>query len=366
MKYAISLLLCCVLFLTGCAYDVPVLVKVETSETPFLVKLEGDSQQATIKSEEYLKENMVATKRIQISYRWMKVGYGPLSGKYIPNERVIVVDRAPETREWDDRSKQAIWVESSDSVGFSTGISITARIPTEDDAVKFLYNYPPKGTREIVVSSGYKDNYNVSVSDLATVMDKEVRTKIQEIFAEEAAKYTMDDLRPKKNEIIEAIRTEAIPFFRERGIEITAVGMFGGFAYENPKIQDSIDKVFQAQQDEEVAKAEAKAAQERKLALQLAGEGEAQKAIETAKGRAESVKVEAEAEAQAIQAVADAKAYELEKLTSNPEAYMALKNIEVEMERLKVWDGRYPVYYLGGEGEGLNMFLPAPKVDTVK
>jgi len=252
------------------------------------------------------------------------------------------------------------------------GISITARIEDNDDAVKFLYNYPPddKAARVITGTGMYKDDYRVGVSGLAGVMDQEVRTKIQEVFAEKAAEYTMDDLRPKKNEIIQAIRDEVTPFFAERGITITAIGMFGGFEYENAAIQEAIDKVFQAQQDEEVAKAEAKAAQERKLALQLAGEGEAQKSIEIAKGRAESVKVEAEAEADAIQKVADAKSYELEKLTANPEAYMALKKIEVDMERLKVWDGKYPVYYLGGSeggaGDNLNMFLPAPKVSSTQ
>jgi hypothetical protein len=339
------------------------MVTVETSETPFLIQLEGANDQTSLKSEEYLKQHMVATKRVQITYRWVKTGYGATNGKYVPNERVIVVDRAPETREWladsnrgTSKSNQAIWVESSDSVGFSTGISITARIQNQDDAVKFLYNYPPKQFREVAVNSGYKDNYHVSVSDLSDIMDSEIRTKIQEVFAEKAAEYNMDNLRAKKNEIITEIRNEVIPFFQERGITITAIGMFGGFRYENPDIQTAIDKVFEAQQDEEVAKAEAKAAEQRKLALQLVGEGQAQQAVEIAKG-----------EAQAIQAVADAKAYELEKLTQNPEAYIALKNIEVEMERLQRWDGKYPVYYLGGgEGEGLNMFIPSPKISTGK
>jgi len=369
----INILLCLVAvsaLFTGCCYDVPVFVTVETSETPFLIKLEGGNETATLKSQEMLKKQQVATKRIQVSYRWVSTGYSPTTGKFVPNERVIVVDRAPVTREWHKEKGKAIWVESSDSVGFSTGISITARIEDNDDATTFLYNYPPdESASRVVTNTGmYKDDYRVGVSGLAGVMDEEVRTKVQEVFAEKAAEYTMDDLRPKKNEIIQAIRDEVTPFFAERGITITAIGMFGGFEYENQAIQESIDKVFQAQQDEEVAKAEAKAAEERKLALKLIGEGEASGAIEVAKGRAESLKLEADAEAAAIQAVADAKEYELKKLTANPEAYMALKKIEVDMERLKVWDGKYPVYYLGGGegGDNLNMFLPAPKVSSTQ
>ena len=259
------------------------------------------------------------------------------------------------------RRDEGIWVESSDSVGFSTGISITARIADEANAVKFLYNYPPKSSRVVSVASSYKDEYVVGVAQLGDIMDGEVRTKIQEVFAEKAAEYDMDELRSKKKEIIAAIREQVIPFFAERGITITAIGMFGGFTYENPQIQEAIDKVFEAQQDEEVAKAEAKAAGERKEALRLQGEGQAQREIEVARGQAEAVKLDAEAKAVAITSVADAKAYELDKLTVNPEAYLTLKQLDIEQRRLDRWDGQYPQYYLGtGSNAGLNLFVPTP------
>jgi len=358
----------CLAALAGCAYDVPVFVTIETSETAFNVKLEGEANQASLKSEEYLRDNMIATKRVQISHRWVSLGYWIYDGKYIPNERIIVVDRAPETREWvadsnkgTSRRDESIWVESSDSVGFSTGISITARIADEGDAVKFLYNYPPKSQRVVKAANRYKDDYVVAVAQLADIMDGEVRTKIQEVFAEKAAEYDMDELRSKKTEIIATIREQVIPFFGERGITITAIGMFGGFTYENPQIQLAIDKVFQAQQDEEVAKAESKAAGERKEALKLQGEGQAQREVEIARGKAESVKLEAEARAAAITSVADAKAYELEKLTADPDAYLTLKQLDIEQRRLERWDGQYPRYYLGaGSDAGLNLLLPAP------
>ena len=62
--------------------------------------------------------------------------------------------------------------------------------------------------------------------------------------------------------------------------------------------------------------------------------------------------------------MADAKAYELEKLEENPEAYILLKKLELETKRLEVWDGQYPTYYIGSPlegmiGEKLNLFLPA-------
>tara|TARA_R110000803_G_scaffold58151_1_gene116362 strand:+ start:670 stop:1788 length:1119 start_codon:yes stop_codon:yes gene_type:complete len=371
MRSVLLALVC--LFATGCAYDTPVYVKVDTSESAFVIQLEGKNDQGTIKSEDFLKKNMVATKRIQVSYRWISTGYMPLAGMYIPNERVIVVDRSPETREWRSgpggtaNHDQGIWVESSDSVGFSTGLSITARIASEDDAVQFLYNYPPKQQRVIGEDKMYKNKYTVDVADLADVMDKEVRTKAQAIFAYESARYTMDELRARKREVLDAVKNGTtindpgkepvviegiIEFFAKRGITITAVGMFGGFAYENPAIQKSIDAVFQAQQDEQVAIAEFDAAEERKKALKSLGEGAGDQILEKKKKEAEGIK-----------AIADAKAYEIEKANANLETYLELKRLEIEQARLQAWDGKYPIYYLGGsQGKGLNMFLPAPRV----
>ncbi|MBN2296076.1 MAG: hypothetical protein JXM70_26835 [Pirellulales bacterium] len=369
MRRVYCIIVCLTTF-AGCAYDVPVFVTIETSETAFNIKLEGEADQATLKSEEYLRQNMISTKRVQITYHWVSQGYWVFNGKYLPNERIIVVDRAPETREWvadpkrgTSQRDEGIWVESSDSVGFSTGISITARIANEDDAVKFLYNYPPKSNRTVKVINSFKDDYAVGVAQLADIMDGEVRTKIQEVFAEKAAEYNMDELRSKKKEIIAEIRQQVIPFFAQRGITITAIGMFGGFTYENPEIQQAIDQVFKAQQDEEVAKAEAMAARERKEALKLKGEGEAQQKVEMARGQTEAIKLEAEAKAAAITSVADAKAYELEKLTANPEAYLMLKKLEIEEQRMERWNGQYPHYYFGSTTDtGLNLFVPTPEM----
>ncbi len=351
------------LTLAGCAYDMPVFVEWGPNCTPFLVKLEGDQQQATINSEEMLKQNMINVRRVQISYRWQRMGYWPTNGKYLPNERLILVDRSPVTREWTANTEtgtkardEAVWVESADSVGFSTGVSITARILSNDDAVKFLYNYPAGKVEKVALRNRYKDDYEVKRVSLEDIMDTEVRARVQKVFAEESARYKMDELRSKKNEIMKAVEGDVLQFFKTRGITITTIAMFGGLHYENRDIQKSIDKVFQAQQDKAVAQAEADAAKQRKEALKLSGEGEAQKRQEVAKGEAEAVKT-----------VAEAKAFELEKLMANPQAYIALKQLELQTKSLESWDGRYPVFFVvGGEaaaGVSLpNLLLSVPRL----
>src|SRR5213592_4623543 len=67
----------CLTGLTGCLkpYDKPEFVEIDTSETGFLIPLEGDAtQQSKFQSEDYLKQRKVATKRVQITHRWSQEG----------------------------------------------------------------------------------------------------------------------------------------------------------------------------------------------------------------------------------------------------------------------------------------------------
>jgi len=342
-----------VLFMSGCRpYMEPIYVEIDTNEVPFVMNLEEvtdtDSQESitTQDKQEMLKKQLVQSRRIEIGQKWKSTGRMWFSGEYIPNQRVVVVNTTPETREWRPSNAkgtggdQGIWVESSDSVGFSTGISVTARIEDFDASVLFLSNYAPQERRVVNKAGSQEKLFEVHVTSLEQIMDQEIRTKVQEIFADEAAKYPMDELRTMKNEIMATVRKEVVPYFEERGVSITTIGQFGGFTYENPRIQEAIDEVFAAQQDEEVAKAEAKAAEQRKSALQLEGEGEAAKILEARRGEAEGIKL-----------VADAKEYELQKLNENPEAYIKLKQLELLSEVVEKWQGEVPRAIFGGQAE---------------
>lgn len=350
-----GLFFACLLFLSipACVkpFHEPLLVDINTSEVAVLVETVNDNGQAAIapKAKEgevesdFYKDRLVNARKVEIPYYWKQTSrvwtYSHSgNGKWTPAARLITVDTKPETREWSKEKGNAVWVESQDSVGFSTGISITARIEDKDDAIKFLSNYPPEEKREVTTQGG--DPFSVEITSLSQIMDEEVRTKIQEVFSYEAAAYKMDNLRGQKQEIMTKIKQDVIPYFKDRGISITTIGQFGGFEYENPKIQDAIDEVFAAQQDKQVAVAEAEAAEQRKLALKLRGEGEAAQVLEAKRGEAEG-----------IQLVADAKAYELQKLQENPEAYIALKTLEVQMQQVNAWDGKLPVTLFGTSGE---------------
>jgi len=242
------LVLICSLF-TGCykPYHEAVLVDIGTSEVAFLIETINEAKQASIAPPEkgkavkkdgsivsnYYAQRMISARKVEIPYYWKQTArvwfYDSMTnGMWKPAARLICVDTKPETREWHDDGKQAIWVESEDSVGFSTGVSITARIENQADAIVFLSNYPPESRREA-------KSFQVEVTSLSQIMDEEIRTKIQEVFAYEAAAYRMDNLRGKKREILDKIKQVVMPYFKERGITITAIGQFGGFSYENKR-----------------------------------------------------------------------------------------------------------------------------------
>jgi hypothetical protein len=340
---------------SGCvkAYDTPEYKEIDTSETGFLIPLEGDGvSQVRFQSEDYLKQRKVAAKRVQITHRWSQEGRLPNSGRWIPTVRLIKVNRSPVTREWattqtstaggaTQRADKAIWIESGDSVGFSMGFTCTAFIP-EEEASRFLYWYP----------SG----------SLADVMDKEVRARIQQAAGEVAAKYPLDGLRSRKQEIADAVKTDVTNFFTARGVVITTVGMFGGMTYENPEIQKSIDQTFVAQQLKVVSEAKFQAQQKENDRLVLEANGIAEKSRREAQGQADARKTAAAGEAEAIRLINTAAT----EAQQNP-LLLQLKGLEVEKARIEKWDGRYPQMWLGANSSGMmspNLLFQIPSASA--
>jgi hypothetical protein len=316
---------------TGCRkYDTPEYVTVKPCQTAYVLPLEGDSKvQAKFDSAAYLETRKVASKRIQIPHRWNKEGYWYNDGAWLPTVAAILVDRSPVTREWKSDGvagkdgaitkgrDNAIWVESADSVGFSMGISCTAFIKEEDTST-FLYWYP----------SG----------SLAEVMDLEVRARVQQVAGETSAKYKLDVLREKKQELIDNVRSNALPFFATRGITITTLGMFGGMTYENGQIQDAIDQTFINQQAKVNATALLEAQSNINERIKSEASAEAAAAVSRANGEAEGLNLINQA---------------LAKAANNPQL-VQLRQLEVEAKRIDRWNGVYPNSVAG---DGANVWV---------
>lgn len=304
----------------GCKpYKEPMYSEIGSNETAFLIPLEGSSMnQDSFESAEYLKQNKVAARRVEITRRWKQTGRLWFNGEYIDTVRLIKVDRSPKTRNWQAGNKQSIWVESRDSVGFSIDMTVVAQIHP-DDVPQFLYLYPSTG----------------GTNRLDDVLDTEVRAFIQDRLARECAKYDMDILRTMKNEMMDTVRAEAIPYFASRGITITTIGMGSGFAYESKDIQDAIDKVVQAQQDKSVAQAEQQAQAIRN---------------QTDIDRAEAAR-------QVAQVQADARNYEITQAKQSGPEYIELLRIQAWKEWIEKWNGVRPRVELSGSGSGTGILL---------
>jgi hypothetical protein len=256
---------------TGCVrpYDKPTYVTIEPHQTAFLIPLVGDStNQASFESEEMLMQAKVSTKEIQIPHRWVKTSRLNWIGEYRDTMALIVVDRSPVTREWSATKdigtsavNQAIYAESSESIGFSAGMNCSAQIYSEADAVKFLYCYNNK--------------------PLSEIMDTEIRARVESKFVEECASRTLNDILIEKEAIMESVRNDVITYFAERGITITVLGMKDGLEYDDATIQKSINDKFSSEmklttQENEnqriISEAEAKAEANRILSESLTNE----------------------------------------------------------------------------------------------
>lgn len=335
------------LFLTGCGFKPfePVKLKViNPNEEAFLLPFTGDSKnQSSSNNEQYLKENLVFTKQVKIPQQWVPKGFETFgaNGSWEDSAILVKVDKSPVTREWTadpnsgtSNKNEAIWVMTADQVEFSTGWTITARIESRDDAVKFLHNYPN--------------------GSLEKVLDTEVRSKLQAEFGLEVTDLPMEILRKSATPHIQKVVKNVIEFFKIRGITITNLGISGGFIYKDKSIMDTLVRVFNSEQDKSIAIAETSAQEERNKRIIFKAQGEADALLKTKN-----------AEAQGIKMVADARLYELDKAAEKIQSYGVLKQLELQKELLLKWDGKFPQYFMGS-GNNPNMLLQLPAIEPAK
>ncbi len=134
------LLVSCSLF-SSCMkpYDTPGYAEIDTSETGFLIPLEGDSgSQAKFQSEQYLRDMRSQPSGCKSRTGWSQDGRFYWSGRWIPTVRLIKVNRSPVTREWTAPTIASLRTRTKRpdrdavSVGFSMGFTCTSFIAEED------------------------------------------------------------------------------------------------------------------------------------------------------------------------------------------------------------------------------------------
>jgi SPFH domain / Band 7 family. len=299
----LAIIIAIVVGATSCRpYDKPEVKVIEPSQTAFLIPLDGKtSEQSSFMSEEYLKNSKVASKQVQIPHRWLQEGRLRSNGEYIPSMRLIVIERKPVTREWTESEKsgtssknEGIIAESKESIGFLAGMNCSAQID-EDDAVRFLYRYNNKPLEEI--------------------MDTEIRARIESKFVEQCSKLNLEDILVNKESIMNSVRSDVIPYFKDRGVNITVIGLKGELTYLNAEIQKSIDGKF-----------------------------ESAKALETQRNENTRVLEKAKADAEAIK-------IQNETITQQ----LKLKELDNQAKAIDKWNGQMPTYVSGENGAIFNI-----------
>ena len=297
--------------MTSCRkpYDKPEFVKIEPSQTAFLVPLIGDtSNQGAFDSEELLLETKVATKEIQIPHRWVQTGRQHWVGDWRPSATLIVVERKPVSRSWESgdstatSANKAIFGETADNIGIYVGMNCTALIE-EKDAAKFLYRY--------------------NNTPLETIIDTDIKKMVEDRFNTETALVLSTDIGAKKGEIMEKVKSYVVDYFRDYGITITVLGLKEGISFENPEIQKALDAKFASEQDLVI--------QQNKNEAELA----------KAEAEAEAIKIAAEAEAYQIKVKAEAEAEANKKLAES-----ITKDL-INYQYAQSWDGKLPTYMSG-------------------
>ncbi len=232
-------------------YKKPRYVNIGTNETAFLIPLEAGNKdgQKMLRSIEYLEQKKVSTKRVYIEQTQISTGRLYTQYKYIATDTVVIVHRAPVTREWTkpitkdgtDSHNQTLNVESKESIGFDIPVNSTASV-LEENAALFLYNFGGQS--------------------IEWVMDHNVRPYILDLLTIEFGKLSLDECQLKRTVVYDTMKVRTKKFFEQYGLTIINLGVAGEYTYTDPGIQEAINSKFISEMKITAARNEATAAEE--------------------------------------------------------------------------------------------------------
>jgi regulator of protease activity HflC (stomatin/prohibitin superfamily) len=231
-------------------------------------------------------------------------------------------------------------------VSFSCGSdgAITKDMQTVGSTVAVRYVYDERRIMDIVTR--YLND---------SVIQSAMRDNVKASLKETVGQYSIYDLVEKQNEVTGKVAEAMLTRMADYPIDISQTTI------TNWDWSDDFDKQIKetANRAQEVKKAE----QDLKLAEQQAQkqvkEAEAKKAAIEQEAEAALIKAQKEAEAKKVEA--DALAYYNAKVAQNYQVEIKLKELEIELERAKKWDGRQVPSYIPLTAAGGIVNLPEAK-----
>ncbi len=231
-------------------------------------------------------------------------------------------------------------------VSFTCGSdgAITKDMQTVGSTVAVRYVYDEKRIMDIVTR--YLND---------SVIQSAMRDNVKASLKETVGQYSIYDLVEKQNEVTGKVADAMLTRMADYPIAISQTTI------TNWDWSDDFDKQIKetANRAQEVKKAE----QDLKLAEQNAQkqvkEAEAKKAAIEQEAEAALIKAQKEAEAKKVEA--DALAYYNAKVAQNYQVEIKLKELEIELEKAKKWDGRQVPEYVPLTAAGGVVTLPSAK-----
>ena len=248
-------------------YDYAENIYILPNESAFYIPDVGDNKtsQAAFMSEQYLKENKIASKRFTMPHiKIAKTGWTVDS--YGPAGRLIIVDRMPVSRTWVDAhdrgssaQKQGFPCQDNGGLDITVGISIGVSVH-EENAPKFLYNFGihemdknntakrfgANPDPEVVFQSVYQGK------SLAEVMDTIVIHKVQALVCDQVFAHDLDYDNTHALELMGNIEKAAKEYLDSVGITLGFVGWADTFNFD-PTVQDVLNRKYQAVKNREIA-----------------------------------------------------------------------------------------------------------------
>jgi hypothetical protein len=225
------------------------------NESAFWIPDVGNNKdsQAKLDSEDYYKANKLAVKRFIIPHAKL-TGTGGFLGwdAYVPTGRLIIVPRAPFSREWvaqahrgTSKKDESFPCQTKEGLNISAGVSIGTSV-AEENAAKYLYRagvVSPTGQArndpQVIFASVY---YGRSLADF---MDDVGRKKVQTLVCEEISSRGFDQANADTNPIMAAVQKKALEYFAAYGITLDFIGWADTFTFD-PEVQKVVNDKYAA------------------------------------------------------------------------------------------------------------------------
>jgi len=210
-------------------------------------------------------------------------------------------------------------------VTFSVGSdgAITKDMQTVGATVAVRYVYDEKRLKDIV-----------TLYANGSVIESAMRDNVKASLKETTGKYSIYDLVAQQNEITAEVASAMLTRMSNYPIAInqTTITNWDWSDDFDKQIKETANRTQQVKQAEQEANIAAAQAQK------LVKEAEAKKQAAELDAKAEIAKAQGEAEAKKIKA--DADAYEARQIAANSAAYQKQWDYEIQLERAKRWNGK--------------------------